>query len=51
LPLEGQDHVVVDRLDLIDAALAELSFDVVLVDEATAAVNVETGVAGLPAGL
>jgi hypothetical protein len=51
LSKECQDHVVVDGRDLIDARLAELAFDVVLVDEAVSAVGVPADVGGLPTGL
>jgi hypothetical protein len=51
LPEEGQDHVVVDRRDLIDASLAEFAFHVVFVDEAITAVGIKADVGGLPAGL
>jgi hypothetical protein len=51
LPKECQDHVVVDGRDLIDARLAKLAFDVVLVDEAVSAVGVQADIARLPTGL
>src|ERR1700733_3385603 len=51
LPQKRQDHVVADRRHLVDAGLAEFSFDVVLVDKAIAAVDVEADIARLPACL
>src|SRR5262249_57108266 len=44
----GEDEVVVDRRRLVEAALAELPLDVVLLGVTVAAVAVDTGVAGLP---
>src|SRR5581483_11269293 len=44
----GEDEVVRDRCDGVQARLAELALDVVLLCEAEAAVGVETRVGRLP---
>ena len=47
----AQDHVRADRRHLIQAGFAELAFDVVFLGEAEAAMRVDAGLAGRPAGL
>src|SRR5688572_24906788 len=47
----AEDEVGGDRRDLVQAGLAELALDVVLVREAEAAVQLDAGVGRLPARL
>src|SRR5688572_9771477 len=47
----GEDEVVRDRCDRVEAGLPELALDVVLLREAPAAVRVEAGVRRRPGGL